>query len=216
MITVPTNEFLGLLGDVVSFALDDEDWPELCCVRLAWDGDLLHAQAHDGQHLGWSRWSPDDDPDTDVQESMLQPWGGDDGPWAALIRLEYAKLLLKTYKVPTKIGWVPLTVGMDRDRLRVSRDRFPGLMANTSVVDLHEATFADFAEILGKLDRVEPQRSVAFTAALLAHFADVRPRGPLVVSFTGEHSPALVSVGERFTGAIHPVRKAAERRLKAA
>lgn len=216
MITLPANEFLGLIGDVVSFALDDTEFPALCCVRIAWDGNLLHTQAHDGQHMAWARWSSDDDPDQDTQESMLAPWGGDDEPWSVLISLEHAKLLLKTYKVATKLGWVPVQVGERDGRLRVVRDRAPGLMAITSTVDAHEAIFADFAEILGKLDKVEAQRSIAFTADCLAHLNDVRKRGPVVLTFTGPTTPTLVSIGERFTGAIQPERVAAERRLRAA
>jgi hypothetical protein len=34
----------------------------------------------------------------------------------------------------------------------------------------------------------------------------VRPRGPLELKFTGDRTPVLVTIGERFVGAISPVR----------
>lgn len=216
VITIPAVEFTGLIGDVLSFALDDTDFPDLNCVRMAWDGELLHAQAHDGQHLAWSRWSADDDPDTDAQESLTDPWGGDDDPWAAVISHAHAKELASNYKVVKKLWWTPLSVGQVDGNLRVVRNRLPGLMAITTTVDGQEVTFPDFDEVLTNHSAAESVRNLAFTAGHLAHFADVRPRGPLELTFTGNRGPALVRIGDRFTGAITPVRPAADRHLQAA
>lgn len=209
-IVIPSVELVGLLTDVISFALDDTDFPDLNCVRIAWDGELLHTQAYDGTHLGWSRWSPDDDPDTDAQESLTDPWGGTDEPWTVIISLADAKLLAKDYKVKKELFWTPLQIGEDCGNLRIHRDRALGLMAKTVTVDGQQRNFPDLAITVAGYDRVEPVRTIAFTAGLLAHFGDVRPRGPMEVTFTGQRGPAVVRIGARFTGAIQPVRQAAE------
>jgi len=215
VITIPSTEFCGLLGDVMSMALDHPNFPDLNCVRIHWDGQLLHAQAHDGTHIAWSRWSADDDPDNDAQESILDPWGGDDDPWSVIITLADAKLVAKNYKVDKKSLWTPLTVGETNGNLRIVRNRVPGLMAITTTVDGQARTFPDLAKVLAEHDRADAVRSIAFTAAQLAHFADVRARGPLEFTFTGTRGPALIHIGTRFTDAITPVRQAAEQGLKA-
>jgi len=61
VIRIPTGDFVGLIADVVPFACTDPELAELHCVRLAWTGRELHAQAHDRAHVGWSRWSADED-----------------------------------------------------------------------------------------------------------------------------------------------------------
>lgn len=215
-LTIPSVEFTGVLGDVLSFALDDPDFPDLCCVRIHWDGEQLHTQAHDGTHVGWSRWSADDDPvGADAQESYLEPWGGADDPWAIIVTLEDAKLLVKMFKVKKELFFTPLQVDHVAGNLRITRNRVPGLMAISTTVDGHPRTFPDIALKLAEHDRADAVRTIAFTAAQLAHFADVRVYGPMEVTFTGTRGPALVHIGNRFTGAITPVRQAAEQGLKA-
>lgn len=214
--TIPTTELVGLLTDTIPFALDDPEWPEHFCVRLLWDGELLHTQAYDGTHLGWSRWSPDDAPDTDAQESLIDQWGGDDPPWSIVISLADAKGLAKLYKVNDKLAYTPLQVSGERGDLRIVRNKTRGLMAISTTVEPAEVTFPDLDAFLAKTGRPKAVSTVAFTAACLAHFAEVRPRGPMLVTFTGPTSAALVTIGDRFTGAIAQLRTAAERDLKAA
>jgi hypothetical protein len=217
-ITIPACELVGLFTDTLPFALPEADFPAMHCIRIAWDGEMLHAQAHDGQHLAWSRWAPDDDPDDDAQESFLEPWGADDEPWETVISLPHAQEIAKTFKPGKKQLWVPLTLAfLKGDRLRVTRDRIPGSTAiDLTVERVQGITFANFEDIVSRANQVEATRDIAFTAAHLAHFADVRPRGPMTIMFTADHGPALVTIGKRFTGAIQPVRIAAERRLQVA
>ncbi|WP_213451561.1 hypothetical protein [Rhizomonospora bruguierae] len=59
MITIPTGELVGLLGDVVPFASPDKDMPNYNVVRLEWDGEMLHALTCDTIRIGWSSWHPD-------------------------------------------------------------------------------------------------------------------------------------------------------------
>lgn len=218
-ITIPTTEFVGLLNDVIPFALDEPDFPALCCVRVAWDGKELAAQAHDGLHMAWSRWNPDDDPDDgEVQESILEQWGGHDEPWSVVITLAHAKELAKAFKLGTKYLWTPLTVGVRHDgALRITRNRVPGLMGFEATVEKTSAghEFPDFEEVLAKSHMPQALDRVAFNAEQLSHFSTVRPRGPMELVFNGPRAAVLVRIGERFTGAISPTR-AAERHLQAA
>src|SRR5689334_16593503 len=97
-------------------------------VRLHWDGEQLHAQAHDGNHMAWSRWHPDDPTDEDAQESFLEPWGSDDDPGTVVVSLDDAKALAKAYKPDKKRLFVPLALDLADGLLRVRRDKVPGLM----------------------------------------------------------------------------------------
>lgn len=216
MITLPICELTGLLNDTIPFALDDPEFPDLNCLRITWDGQLLHTQAHDGTHAAWASWSPDDDPDGETQESLLEPYGGDDQPWDVTVKLVDAKATVKMHKVDKKQMFAPIQIGVDdTGNLRIVRNRQPGLMAITTTIEGQQVTFPDLAEVLAKHDRADAVRNIAFTAAQLAHFGQVRPRGPMEVTFTGGRGPALVRIGERFTGLITPVRTRAEQGLKA-
>jgi hypothetical protein len=64
--------------------------------------------------------------------------------------------------------------------------------------------------VLANHDAVTPVKEIAFTAKWLADFAKVRPRGPLELGFTGPESLVHVTVGNRFMGAITPVRRSAD------
>lgn len=215
-VTLPSIEFTGLLNDVIPFALDEPDLPNLNCVRIAWDGEQLHMQATDNLHVAWSRWHPDDLPDADAQESLLEPVGSDDSPWERVITLADAQALAKGYKVDKKRWFTPVHLdGSSLETFKVIRNRVPGLPAITTTVDHQIIAFPDLAATFAEHDRADAVRGVAFTANLLAHFATVRPRGPMELTFTGRDKPVVVAIGERFNGLIQPVRPA-ERHLRAA
>jgi len=216
VITLPTCELTGILNDTIPFALDDPEYPEWNCIRICWDGDQLHTQARDEAHAAWSRWHPDDDPDQgSAQESLLEPYGGDDQPWTVVIRLADAKALTKMHKVDKKQMFAPVAIGEDAGNLRVHRNRQPGLMAITTTIEGQEVKFPDLAAVVTQHDRADAVRTIAFTPGLIAHFGQVRPRGPMEVTFTGQRGPAIVAIGDRFTGLIQPVRAAVEQGLKA-
>lgn len=215
MITISTLDFVGLLSDVVPFASTDETLPALNGVRIEWDGSRLHAMSTDRYRIGWSQWDPDDDPDEDVQEDLFTQWGGADDGWRVTIPLNDAKGLVKSYKLPTKEAVsCPLSVEYDRLRLVVRRLSDSGYSALRMDIeglpepDAEDASprFPDLRKLLSEMDVLQPTRSVHFSARLLADFAKVRQRGPLEFRFTGPKTLAHVSIGERFIGAIMPVR----------
>ena len=211
MITIPTADLTGLLGDVTPFAGTDDQVPQLHCVRLEWDGETLHALTTDRYRIGWSRWAPGDaTPGEEVQDDLFTEWGSGDDPWTATIDLPDAVELAKVFKLPTKEGRTPLTVDYeaDRARLTVKRSRDTGYSAITiTVEDLAPGVQTpDVRKLLANANGATPVGLVAYTPKYLADFAKVRPHGPLELTFTGAETATHVRIGERFTGAIMPVR----------
>lgn len=207
MITVSTGDLVGVLADVLAFALDDEELAELNSVRLEWDGEMLHAFAHDLGRTAWSQWHPDDPLPVGAQDDLFAQWGGADDAWSVGLRRADARELVRVFKLPAKERGCPLTVELrDGPRLRVARSAETSRSALISVVEHDNTPRFDVAAYLSQWDRVAPVRSIAFNAAQLADFAVPRARGPLRFTFTGEESPTLVEIGTRFIGAIMPTR----------
>lgn len=204
-ITIPTGDLTGILADVIPFAFpDDNNLPEICCVRLEWDGETLHAMATDRYRLGWSQWTPGDMDETDPpqQDDLFTRWGGADEPWAISIDLDDAKELVKVFKLPTKEMACPITVDHDAKygRAKVVRTRDTGHSAITIVAEGNGLGYPDLRVLLAANDRVKAVRSIQYNPGYLADFGKVRPRGPLELTFTGKLTQ--VTIGKRFQGAI--------------
>lgn len=203
-ITIPTGDFTGLLGDTIPFAFTDAEIPALHGVKLHWDGEMLHALTTDRYRIGISSWKPGDiDPGVDVQDDMFTEWGSGDEPWTCFLDLPDAVEMARVFKLPAKEMQTPLTVDYeaDRRRLRVIRARETGHSAITIAAEHIDADFPDVRRLLASADQAMAKRTATFTAKLLADFAKVRPRGPMVMQFT-KRGLVHVSIGERFVGAI--------------
>lgn len=209
MITVRTGELTGIFSDVIPFCYKHAEVAKYNCIRLEWDGAMLHALATDSARIGIASWHPDDDPDHDAQDDLITEFGGADEPWHILVPLDDAKDLVKIFKLPTKEGHVPVTVDVVDGRLVVKRSRDTGYSAITQTVTGETVDEApDVRALLAKFDRVRETRGLTFSARFLADFAKVRPRGPMRMTFTGADRPVQVSIGERFVGAIMPISEA--------
>lgn len=210
-VTITTADFVGLLGDTIPFASGDDELPFLNSVRIFWDGDKLHMQATDRYRIAWASWHPDDEPEREYQGDIFNQPGSGDEPWSILVPLADAAHLVKTYKLPAKEGHVPLTVECADGRLSVRRHRdtgYPAIRTDIESLSAGDTThFPDIAKALADHDVMAKVDGLAFTAKLVADFAKVRPRGPMSLRFTGEESPVLVSIGERFVGLVMPVRE---------
>ncbi|RKR92828.1 hypothetical protein BDK92_7310 [Micromonospora pisi] len=219
MITLRTSDLIGLINDVVGFAADNKEVPDLNCVQIRWDGEMLHVAATDRVYAGISSWHPDDDPDSDAdaQDGLWPDFGGDDEPWKILIDLATAIEVTKKFKLGTKQGSVPVALDYIGDgpdgRLRISRSIDTGggfglsMVANGVVVD-----FPDPRPILHAPILARPVSKIAFNGARLGRFGDVRQRGGEAEwTFTGPDEMAHVRIGKRFVGAIQPVRMSTRR-----
>lgn len=209
-VTISTADLMGLLGDTIPFASSSDDLPALNSINVFWDGTKLHTQATDRYRIGWASWHPDDEPERDYQGDVFSQPGSGDDPWRILIPLDDAAHLVKTYKLPPKEAFAPLTVDCHDGQLSVKRHRDTGHPAITTVIDGRGDAFPDVEQHLANHDVIEKVEGLSFTAKYLADFAKVRARGALQMRFTGDTSPVLVTIGERFVGLIMPVRETDE------
>lgn len=206
MLTIPTCELVGAIQDVAPMAWDDDTLPALNVVHLELDDDHLHTMATDRYRVGWSRWTPADPPEEPEQERLDADWGWDDEPWSCSLTLADAQHLVKVFALPTKEGWTPVTVEHGTRRLTVARSADTGHPAYTAVYETVAAQFPDIRRMLARRSTVDDIQQIAFSARYLADFGKVRPFGPLEMWFTGRHTLCHVRIGDRFTGAIVPVR----------
>lgn len=207
MITIPTGDLVGIVNDAIPFASADKEDNVLRSVHLEWDGEVMHAIATDRIKLGWSQWSPDDDHEIEHQETLFTKWGGVDEPWAVTIAYDDAKHLAKTFALPAKQMYIPLTIERVGRSVRVSRTKADG---HSGVVVVIEDTFVEYPsvrQVLADNDVTRQAGGLSVSVSHLAAFAKVRPRGPMAMRFTGPHSLIHVTIGERFIGAVHPLRE---------
>lgn len=206
-ITIPTCELTGILSDAIPFASADKEFPAINAVKVDWDGQMLHAQATDRYVIGWAQWHPDDGPAQDEQEDLFTKWGGADDPWSVLLPLDDAKDIASVFKLSAKEGWAPLTVEYLDGRLKVIRTRDTGHSAITQVVEGRTEEYPDLRKLLAEANLFEPTDGLSYDAKRIALFAKVRQRDAMRLTFTGETRLTHVSIGERFSGAIMPVRE---------
>lgn len=208
MIVIPTSDLVGILSDVIPFAHPDDEATSMHCVRLTWDGEQLNAITTDGYRIGWASWMPGDvNAGQELQDELFTDWASGDEPWTMMLALPDAKEIVKVFKLGPKPGAVaPLFLDYDeeRRRLKVERARESGHSAITYAAVDEFVEFPDVQRQLQEADMLTDVRSVVYHAPGLADFAKVRPRGPLVLVFA--EGITHVSIGERFIGAIIPVR----------
>lgn len=202
MITVPTGDLVGILNDVLPFAWPDDDYKDLNCVRLEWDGEQLHAITTDRIRLGWATWEAGD-VDAEAYD-LFSDWGSGDRPWSATLALHDATEIAKVFKLPPKQAMTPLTVDYDQERQRITvvRAKETGHSAITYSADDTFVEFPDVRAWLAAGARTQV-REVGYSSKFLADFAKVRAAGPMKLRFT--KGLTQIAIGKRFIGAIQPV-----------
>jgi hypothetical protein len=215
MITIPTYELTGLIGDVLAFADPDKEGA-FHGITLEWNAEdyTLYAAGYDVLLAGRSSWVPGDGREDEIDEDSGIPltasdFGGGDSDWRVFISYEDAKEIVKVFKLPAKKWWVPvaLKVNATGSRLTVERTGEHGptealLSARTNPDALHR-----FPDIEGIADgtltrRQSPDGRVVFNAAGLAAFGTVRFHGALLLTFGAEGDPVAASMGTRFVGFV--------------
>lgn len=207
MLTIPTADLRGVISDVLPFAGPD-DLPDLHIVQLVWDGDMLHACAYDTIRAAVSSWHPTDRPEKDVQEDLFASLGSGDEPWMVLLDAGDAADLLAAFKPKKGYEYVPLHVDWHNGLLKVRRDRAARLPGAQIELEGQEHTFPDLrVQVAEAGELVEKVDEIAFNVEYLAALAKVRQRGGAATfTFGGSTRPTIVTIGERFTAAISPVR----------
>lgn len=209
--TIPTADLVGCIADALNFVSPDKEDTERRCVHLRWTGDLFHASALDGIRCAVSSWSPDDRPDKDVQDALETKLGGGD-PFEAILGFDDAKHLLDTAKPIKNLEYVPLFLDCDGWSLSVRRAKQTRVPGFSLTYDGMTHAFPDVREVVvAALAGIEPVKEIWFNAVLMADFGKVRQRGGAAkFTFGGPEHATVVEIGERFVGAIQPVRAADE------
>jgi hypothetical protein len=209
MLTIPTSDLLGILGDALPFISPDKDDIERRCIDLRWDGTMLHAGATDVTRVVVSSWHPEDDPDHDTQLQFGVVLG-EDRPttWQILLSADDVGHLLKTAKPVKGLEQTLLTLvyadGPVLEVARAKQARLPGIQLaydglNFAFPDLRQA-------LVEAASRAEAVKEIAWNGELMADFGRVRQRGgPARWTFSGPQHPAVVEIGTRFVGSIQPV-----------
>jgi hypothetical protein len=206
MIQVPHVELTGMLADAALFACEDKDLTTYYGVRLSWDGSRINAQATDLTAAAWVQWDPTDSPDTDQQETLDTNWGGADDPWALTIPMADVKAIISGFKRPASRGWTPLHLDFDGRYLKLSRTRGPGSTAMSMETEAILDGMSDLRDHFEKLAESRETREIALSARYLGKLGAVRMRGPVSFAFYGAERSPLITVGDRFSAAIQPVR----------
>lgn len=213
-LTIPSVDLLGCIADALPFIPSDKDDVTLRCVQLRWDGTLLHVSATDRYRVAISSWNPDDTPDNDVQYEIGTVLGEDqDFTWEFLLTADDATHLLKTAKPSKGHEYAPLYITWDGPLLKVRRDREAQVPGFSLIYEGLDHTFPDVrGYVVEAAGKAEPVKEISWNAVLMADFGKVRQRGGAARwTFGGDRNPAVVEIGERFVGAIQPVRAAEDK-----
>lgn len=204
-IVIPTGDLVGVLADVLPFAFPDDDLPHVNCVRLEWDGGMLHAEATDTLHAARSSWHPDDDHNGNTgQATLVNGLGGADDPWSLIVAYADVKEVVKDYKLPAKESGVPLILDYDGGALTIRRSRDTGHAAKRITL---EGRMVDFPAVGRVLDEAPPEYPVGrlrYSGSSFARVGQVRQRG-LMELILGERR-THVTVGDRFVASLAPDR----------
>ncbi|MFY1595438.1 hypothetical protein [Micromonospora sp. WMMD737] len=210
---IPSGDFVGLINDVLPLAGQDKEIPETFAIRIQWDGEQVHAMATDELRMGVSSWHPDDLPEEAMQEGVFARRGGTSRPWSIVLGLPDAALLAKTFKVNEKNWWVPVGLDYvegitDRAKLRAARSTDSGMPGLAVTVVDRDVDLPDVRQLLAVMPPAAPVDAIEFNGEMLAAFGQVRQRGGgLKLTFAGTDAMSLVTVGDRFRGAIQPIRR---------
>jgi hypothetical protein len=215
MLTIPTSELIGLLTDVLGFTPVIKDDPRRG-VLIEWDGEALHASAYDVLSAGRSSWTPGEGlestlTDTDAPVST-ETFGGEDSAWKAFVTFDDVKAITTTFKVASKLWWIPLSVKISPvgRELTVERSGEFGKPAALVTVRVDRDVTYKFPDVhrawrvLQNAEAENPIGSVSFSPYRLAAFGTVRSHGVLDLEFAGEQGAVSASMGSRFCGFIFP------------
>lgn len=216
MITIPTSELTGCIGDALCvFTAPPKDNP-LGGVAIEWDGEALHFTAYDVYSGATVEWLPGNGIEVDAEDEADVDWGGGDDPWRVFVPYDDAKEILKLFRLPAKLWLTPVTIKANAIGTRLTVERNDARRGERLLV---VATDND------QLQGIPPVRewadktvtnpadvsAVAFSPARLGAFGAVRPHGAAVLRFAAEGHPVGIKIGSRFAGFLFESRAAVHR-----
>jgi hypothetical protein len=204
VITIPTGELTGLFSDVLPFAFPEDDLPHVNCVRIEWDGEMLHAEATDTLHAARSSWHPDDIDGDDSQQTLTNPLGGDDERWVVIAAYDDVKEAVKDYKLPKTESGTPLTLVYDGFSLTIRRSRDTGHTDKKITLEGRMVEFPPVGKLLDERVVAVPVGEVCYSGAAVARMGQVRQRGLMHMTFGAKRT--RVTIGERFVASLSPER----------
>ena len=217
MITIPTSELVTVLSGALAFApvvkTDSQRG-----VLIEWDGDeTLTASGYDvlsGASISWwdgaGREGIADEIESDKQ--IVVHYGGDDPRWRAFVAYDDVTDLLKTFKLPAKLWWVPVNLKISPmgNRLLVERSAEFGKPEATMVVRVDRDVTAKFPDVRGitEYGLASPgglHETIQFAPHRLGAYDSVTVADVMTLRFGLPGSPTIVRMGSRVVGFAHPV-----------
>lgn len=210
-ITIPTYELVTGLAEALQFAAADKKayWHG---VLIAWDGDRLHFSGYDTLAGARISWSPGEGVESRAEEQegrALPMFGGDDYRWSVFLSVPSAMEIIKTYKLPAKLGLVPLMLKCTPtgSSLIVERSRDTGQSQHLGMwpSDPDRAAkmpeIAAVAEISEEGDSKRPFFSVS--PSRLGAFGAAARHGVMTMTFSHAGSPIAARAGSTFVGFLY-------------
>jgi hypothetical protein len=206
MITIPTTELIGCIGDVLPIAGDNKE-SETWGIKIDWDGEALRFAAYDILIGGQVEWTPGEGLESEDETGELIDWGGEDAPWQTFIHADQAKEIVKLFKLPAKLAFVPvrLKCSPTGNQLTVERVDSPHADRVLTIPGFPEVALNRFPLMSdkGPLPNVIPAAKLFFSNALLGAFGPVRSHGVMCVTAGDASEPVEIWIGNRFSGFIY-------------
>jgi hypothetical protein len=229
MIALPTREITGMIGDVLPFVSPDKDDLRHHCVRIESRDAHVKMLATNRTQAVRVSWTEDDvDATPEDDDAVFAEYGPETGHPAFDVRIGVAeaKSLASAFKLPTKLGWAPVSLRVIGDSYaanlytliverKASGELWPALTMRVSGVGVPIPENGDTAEvdIHQAIDMVSgkaptPLHGVAFNPKLLGNFAKVERHGAMRMFFTSavDGAPVHIEMGTRFEGIAHQVK----------
>jgi hypothetical protein len=206
MITIPTTELIGCIGDVLPIAGDNKA-SETWGIKISWDGEALRFAAYDILIGGQVEWTPGEGLESEDESGELIHWGGEDAPWQTFIHADQAKEIVKLFKLPAKLAFVPvrLKCSPTGNQLTVERVDSPHADRVLTIPGFPEVALKRIPPMGDKVPQpaIIPEPNLFFSNSLLGAFGTVRSHGVMAVTAGAADEPTAVLIGRRFVGFIY-------------
>jgi hypothetical protein len=229
MITLSTEELVGMINDVLPMASKNADDQEAHNIRLDVADEQLTLSATNRASAARVFWTPDYESYNEKAEE--EGYAGEyaidsDGPQHVRLSLRDAKSIASSFKLPTKLDFAPVSISIElassvENLYKVKVTRKASLAwtpltmhaaAEGRPLPLADGTDNGEINVDKLISLANPSTfgaisspRAAFNPGILAPFAKVTRHGALKFwhSATNDGAPMYVEAGDRFTGMIY-------------